>query len=141
MIQRHISDMAADAEAYCLIVSLCAYMIIQPGMQIPETLNVMESNELDGATTLGEILLAEVIEVRKSINYIEKPAITTVQTSFFLFGCYFNLENHAAAWYHLRDSTTFAILLGMHQERNYGRMESGGILRRRLFWLLFVTER
>jgi hypothetical protein len=67
----------------------------------------------------------------------------SVITSFFLFGSHFCLDKQNTAWFHLREATTLAQLLGMHMESFY--QTSGDIIenarKRRLYWLLFVTER
>ena len=65
-----------------------------------------------------------------------------VMTSFFFFGTYFCLDLHGTAWFHLREATTLALSSGMHDESTYkhlNRQERSR--RRRMYWLLFVTER
>lgn len=93
---------------------------------------------------LGNILLEEAIRVRKGHNYFESPTLSSVITSFFLFGSYFCLgeKYNNTAWFHLREATTLALMMGMHDEASYklgDTVESSS--RRRLYWLLFVTER
>ncbi|KAF2211497.1 hypothetical protein CERZMDRAFT_112587 [Cercospora zeae-maydis SCOH1-5] len=137
-----IGQMETSAEAYCLVVSLCAYMMIQPNMVIPadafDGLDISPQPSLQ----LGHALLQEALRVRKGCNYIESPTVWSVITSFFFFGSYFCLDRHNTAWFHLREATTLAQIMGMHDEANY---QSTDIIessrRRRLYWLLFVTER
>lgn len=141
-LQHMIMDINSSVETYCLIASLCAFMMIQPGVKIPES--NAAPGEVVPATTFatGTTLLDEVLRVRKGYDYIENPSLPTVITSFFIFGCYFGLDKHNTAWFHLREATTFAQILGMQDESNYA---TGDLIecsrRRRLYWLLFVTER
>lgn len=137
-----IGQMDNSIEAYCLVVSLCAYMMIQPNMVIsPEAFEGLEIPP-QPSLQLGHTLLQEALRVRKGHNYIENPSIWSVITSFFFFGSYFCLDRQNTAWFHLREATTLAQIMGMHEEVNYQLediVESSR--RRRLYWLLFVTER
>ena len=121
----------------------CAYMLIQPNMQLSTDLSLQDDLlERSSTSELGTTLLAEAVEARKASNYIEFPTPVSVTTSFFLFGCYFCLEKHNTAYFHLREATTIALLLGMNQEDGYtGTDVVEAVLKRRLYWLLFVTER
>ncbi|KAK4547028.1 hypothetical protein LTR36_001249 [Oleoguttula mirabilis] len=137
-----IGLMDTSVEAYCLVVSLCAYMMIQPNMVLCpgafDGLDVPPQSSLQ----LGHILLHEALHVRKGYDYIENPSVWTAITSFFFFGSYFCLDKHNTAWFHFREATTLAQIMGMHHESSYAsadHVESSR--RRRLYWLLFVTER
>ena len=133
--------MYQDSQAYCMVVSLCAYMLIQPNMQLPASL-ISGSTVVGSSTALGTTLLSDVLEIRKTIDPYENPSVQAVRTSFFLFGSYFCLEKQSTAWAYLRDATTVALLLGMHHENNYTKLsQPEADLRRSLYWLLYVTER
>ena len=131
--------MYQSPEAFVLVESLVAYMCIQPNMDLSEA--IMPDSTISTAE-LGAKLLADALETRKSLCYNENANATSVTTSFFFFGCYFCLEKHNSAWFHLREATTLAIIIGMHKEEHYSQGDSiANMLKRRLFWLLFVTER
>lgn len=134
--------MDTNVEAYCLVVSLCAYMMIQPNMVLPpDALEGLETQP-QSSLQLGQMLLQEALRVRKGYNYVETPTVWTIITSFFFFGSYFCLDKQNTAWFHLREATTLALIMGMHDEAHYqitDLIESQR--RRRLYWLLFVTER
>ncbi|KAF2154552.1 hypothetical protein K461DRAFT_222293 [Myriangium duriaei CBS 260.36] len=133
-LQQTISIMEINVEAYCLVTSLCAYMLIQP--------NLLLNAPGNQGPTLGLTLLKEALRVRKGCDYLEEPTIMSVITSFFLFGCYFCLDKTNTAWFHLREATTLAYVVRLHEEDSYatlGPVEASR--RRRLYWLLFVTER
>lgn len=141
-LQQMALGIDSSVEDYCLITSLCAFMMIQPGVKAPEGFGTREDSGATINLTTGTTLLDEVLRLRKGYEYIETPAGATVITSFFLFGCYFGLDKHNTAWFYLREATTLAQLLGMQDESNY--MTGDPIecsRRRRLFWLLYVTER
>ena len=136
-----IGQMDSSIEAYCLGVSLCAYMLIQPNMELPSTATA--GTALQGSSVpYGHILLEEALRVRKGYDYVENPSIWSVITSFFFFGSYFCLDKHNTAWFHLREATTLAIVIHMHEEDSYTTLDCiESSRRRRLYWLLFVTER
>jgi len=130
-----------NVDNYCLLTSLCAFMMIQPGMGIPGDASGLDSHP--GANLIsGNLLLDETLRVRKSYDHLETPTINSLVTSFFLFGCYFGLDMHNKAWFHLREATTLAHILGMQREETYLEFDVvNAARRRRLYWLLFVTER
>lgn len=132
-------------EAYCLITSLCAFMMIQPRMSLPGRPVGMRTDNDDlvpGKFTTATTLIEEVVRLRKAIEYVENPTLESVQTSLFLFACYFGLDKHNKAWYHLREATTLAQMIGMQEEPSYLYGDSvDSIMKRRLYWLLFITER
>ncbi|KAK5132996.1 hypothetical protein LTR08_008283 [Meristemomyces frigidus] len=137
-----IGLMDTNIEAYCLVVSLCAYMMIQPNMMLPHGAFVGLEVPPQSSLQLGHVLLQEAIRVRKGYEYIESPTVWTVITSFFFFGIYFCLDKQNTAWFHLREATTLSQIMGLHDEASYimpDFIESSR--RRRLYWLLFVTER
>lgn len=130
-----------NVDTYCLLTSLCAFMMIQPGMGIPG--DPLGLDSLPGANIVsGNLLLDETLRVRKSYDHLETPTMNSLVTSFFLFGCYFGLDLHNKAWFHLREATTLAHILGMQKEDTYLQFDAvEASRRRRLYWLLFVTER
>jgi hypothetical protein len=142
MIYGHES---AQSDAYCLIASLCAFVIVQPGM----TMNI--SGAL-GESYAGEppqnrygyanMLLEDLLRVRHGRDYVEHPSLTAAQTSFFLFCSYFTLERQNSCWYYLREASTLAQLMRMHDESSYMTGDTtDNLFRRRTFWLLLLTER
>jgi len=137
-----IAMMDTNIEAYCLVVSLCSYMMIQPNMVLPP--GALEGLEIRAQSTLqlGQMLLQEALRVRKGYDYVETPTVWTIVTSFFLFGSFFCLDKQNTAWFHLREATTLALIMGMHDEAHYRITDLADSQRRRcLYWLLFVTER
>lgn len=118
------------------------YMLIQPGLVVPQSAFEGIEERPQSSLHLGHKLLQEAIRVRKSFDYIESHTVWSVLTSFFLFGCYFCLDRQNLAWFHLREATTLAHLMGMHEEEHYKTADVvENSRKRRLYWLLFCTER
>jgi len=141
-IRQTVSDMSHSVEAYCLITAFCAFMLIQPGIVLKTGQLMEESSSSITNPKLGNVLMEESVRMRKGYDYVESPTVNTVITSFFLFGCCFGLNKHNTAWFHLGEATALAQILGMQDENTYlfdNVIETSR--KRRLFWLLFVTER
>lgn len=140
---RLIAEKDSSVEAYCLLCSLCAFMLIQPGIEsnAGHAIKILEGS-LSNNTSLGRALLEGALRRRKGYDYIENPSVNAVITSFFVFGCFFGLDKHNTAWFHLREATTLAQTIGMQHEKTYvGGDYVEAARMRKLFWLLFVTER
>ncbi|KAL8825088.1 MAG: hypothetical protein Q9170_007933 [Blastenia crenularia] len=142
-IFRLIAEMDSSVEAYCMLCSFCAFMLIQPGIESKAGYAMKNlKGSISNNTSLGRILLEGALRRRKRYDYIESPSVNAVITSFFVFGCFFGLDKHNTAWFHLREATTLAQTIGMQDEKTYiGGDLAESTRMRRLFWLLFVTER
>ncbi|CAN8096032.1 unnamed protein product [Discula destructiva] len=129
-------------DTYCLLTSLCAFMMIQPGMTIPGG-DPYGLDSMPGANIISStVLMEETMRVRKGFDYIEPPTFNTLCTSYFLFACYYGLEMHEKAWFHLRETATMMHMVGMDREAAYAQVDSvESCRRRRLYWLVFVAER
>ena len=92
-------------------------------------------------TAQGASLVEEMIRVRNFYNHVDSPSTTTAVTAFFLSACYFGLERHNSSWFYLRESITLVQILGMQDEASYAPQSIDSIMKRQLFWLLFVAER
>lgn len=130
-----------DIDSYCLLSSLCAFMMIQPGMPVPG--DPLGLDSMPGANMLtGTMLMDETLRVRKCYDHLETPTLGSLCTSYFLFACHYGLDFHNKAWFHLREATTLAHILNMNKEETYMQYDMiESSRRRRLYWLLFVTER
>lgn len=141
-IQHAVVNWDHSVESYCLLAALCAYVLLQPQMILPPTVAVRNESGATSNQQLAYMVLEESIRVRRNYDYIENPTLLSVYTSFFIFQCYFCLEKQNAAWCYLRQATTIAHILGMHDEETY---KPGDVIecsrKRRLFWLLFIIER
>jgi len=145
-IEQQAMYMDNNADTYCLLAALCAFTMFQPGMSLPGVSN-SDPFGLDtmgpGANIIsGTLLMDEAIKVRRSYDYLSSPTLNSICTSYFLFAGHYALEMHNKAWYHLREATTLAHMIGMNKEETYLQFDNiDASRRRRLYWLLFVTER
>ncbi|KAF1934071.1 C6 zinc finger domain-containing protein [Didymella exigua CBS 183.55] len=139
--QEAVVNMDRSIEAYSMIVALCAYVIIHANMEIQP--NLLERHEMAQMNNVqfGHILLEESVRVRRGYDYRENPTPFTVLTSWLYHGCYFGLAKENTAWTYLREATTQAQLLGMHDEETYKHDPLDSSRKRVLYWLLFMAER
>ena len=86
--------------------------------------------------------MEETIRVHKSYDYTENATLNAICTSFFLYACYNTLEIHDKAWFYVREAATLIHLGQLNKEETYLRFDNvEASRRRRLYWLLLVTER
>ncbi|KAL7624963.1 hypothetical protein AAE478_004177 [Parahypoxylon ruwenzoriense] len=130
-----------NLDTYCLVTSLCAWMMFQPGMNVPVADRLLDHLP-EASIASGTLLMEETIRVRKGYEYHESPTLNSLCTSYFLFCSYYALDLHDKAWFYLREATTLAHIIGMNKEETYLQYDNiEASRRRRLYWLLFLTER
>ncbi|TKA52036.1 hypothetical protein B0A55_12351 [Friedmanniomyces simplex] len=124
------------SDVYCLLCALCAATIVQLDASIPLPYLQPQSKPTD------DVFAEECLRERKTYDYITATSTLSCMTSFFLFAYYGNHESHAKAWFYLQEAITFAENLNMDDEQTYAKLDPvEAQWRRRLYWLLFVTER
>lgn len=125
-----------SAEVYCFLSALCACTIVQLDDSIPQPPPIHPSQHND------DFFAVECLRERKTFDTIEHISPFSVMTSFFLFCYYGNHEKHLQAWHYLQEAITFAEILDMDDEASYAKLDPIEMQwRRRLYWLLFITER
>ncbi|KAH0521841.1 hypothetical protein TsFJ059_005778 [Trichoderma semiorbis] len=141
-VEQQILYMEQNRDAYCLMASMCAFVMLQPGMTIPSS-DPYNLDVIPGANIVScQLLLEETLRVRKGYEYLEQITINSLATNFFLFGCYYGQEMHEKAWYYLREATTMIQMVGMNKEEYYMQLDVAEAARmRRIYWLFFVIER
>lgn len=86
--------------------------------------------------------ISQSLSLRQQSDFIDSPTINWILTSFFLFAYHGHLERHTSAWYYLREAIGLSLELKLHVEEPYCTRDPGESQRRkRIFWLLFITER
>jgi hypothetical protein len=149
--------MNQNLDTYCLLTALCSFVCLQPGMVLPmpsdddsfKNQDMMFSKNQDimfGNTIIASSALTEeTIRVRKGYDYVASPTVNSLCTSYLLFAIHHGLDMHDKAWFHLREATTLAHMARMNEEPAYLQYDRSDSIdasrRRRLYWLLFVTER
>lgn len=132
-------------QRYAFMSSLCAATHIQlklDGAAPPSDPTSLQA-AVDGRSVMsGEELLSEAVRARAECDVVEDVSIESLLTSFFLFASYGNLDKQKHAWFYLCQSMSMVFTLGLHRESTYsGLSMEEAEERRRVFWLLFVTER
>ncbi|SPN98675.1 related to transcription activator amyR [Cephalotrichum gorgonifer] len=134
--------MEQSRDAYCLATTLCALVMLQPGMNMPASdpynLDMMACSNM----VASQLLLEEAMRVRVGYEYFVSPTLNSIVTSYLFFACYHATEVHDRAWFYLREASTMMQMAGMHKEETYMEWDPvEASRRRRLYWLLFSTER
>lgn len=133
----------ASAQRYAFLTALCAATNFQ--LHFDAIIDPISSSPSHDRTPLvsGEKILAEAVRARNECdNIYEQVNTESLLTSFFLFAAYGNLDRHDQAWFYLNQAISMAMALGFHQEATFAACErEEAEKRRRVFWLLFVTER
>ncbi|KFY01592.1 hypothetical protein O988_02662 [Pseudogymnoascus sp. VKM F-3808] len=139
VLQREMLDYSGDimnttTETYYLIVSFCAFIIIQTG-SVHHTASKSDGSLLQSDVSYGQALINEALEARKSANPLIIPSVEAVVTSFLLYGSYRSLNDQSKAWFFLREATTLYMssIIEGNTQRSLGSNQ--------LFWLLLITER
>lgn len=126
----------ASSDVYCFLCSICAATIVQLDESIPQPAPLQPGRRTD------DLFADECLRERKTFDYIESASTLSIMTSFFLFAYYGNHEKHSKAWHYLQESITSAENLNMDDESSYAKLDPiEAQWRRRLYWLLFITER
>ncbi|OAA53348.1 Transcription factor [Cordyceps fumosorosea ARSEF 2679] len=134
---------------YTLLLALAAVTRIQLRLDHPEEhgaqggTRLHEDGSVDDCTT-GPRFLEAAETARQKVNVADTMSEDAILTSFFLFVCYGNQENHKKAWFYLNQSVSMALLLDLDNETAEsvaGLTDKDIDRRRRIFWLLFISER
>lgn len=134
-----------SAQRYAFLASLCAATHIQLKLDgdtpVPEPSRLQSMGE-GHCLMSGEELLTEAVRARRECDIVEGMNIESLLTSFFLFATYGNLDRQDHAWFYLCQATSMAFTLGLHRESTYAEWNvEEAEEKRRVFWLLFITER
>ncbi|MCJ1391205.1 hypothetical protein MMC18_004067 [Xylographa bjoerkii] len=140
-MEQTLKEIDTRTEAYCLVGSICSFVVIQPDFHVQTTGDRPRTISMRRVVAQCLRLVEETLRVWNSYDHKDNPTLTDVLIAFFLSAAYFGLEKANAAWIHLREAITLAQLLGMHDEGTYKRGDVDGDIRRRLFWLLYISER
>ncbi|KAF7712731.1 Amylolytic gene expression activator [Penicillium ucsense] len=134
-----------SASRYAFLASLCAATHIQLKLDgdtpVPDPAR-LESLGDGHSLFSGETLLSEALRARRDCDIVDDVSIESLLTSFFLFASYGNLDKQSHAWYYLCEAISMTFSLGLHRESSYAELSvEDAEERRRVFWLLFITER
>ncbi|KAM0408431.1 hypothetical protein ACHAPD_011907 [Fusarium lateritium] len=145
-------DILADAakidqlppSRYALILAICAAtrMQLRLDKRVDGSDNDLNTEIPPEPRLDGDILVSLAENSLRQYSVIDDTTLDSVLVSFFLFASYGNLNDSRHAWYYLNQSITLAQALDLTRESGYhGLPDKDREKRRRVFWLLFVTER
>ncbi|PYI00477.1 hypothetical protein BO78DRAFT_42087 [Aspergillus sclerotiicarbonarius CBS 121057] len=123
-----------DHETYALATAVAAATIAQ--------LRLGQNSLLDKSIT-ADTFASECMKARRSCDYRSRLNLNNVRTAFFLHVYYENQQSGASeSLLYLREAITLAQMMYLHREASYsGLSPDEQQMRRRVLWLLFVTER
>ncbi|OIW24784.1 RING-3 protein [Coniochaeta ligniaria NRRL 30616] len=156
-----LPHLTSSPEMYGLLTACCAVIVLSPEIlsashhasaspfspSSSPTSSDIGSETLDSVRAMpsAEFLVSETIRARGFCNFTDCPSLTSVQTSFFLFSAFFCLGNDNSAWFYLREAITLLQLLRLDEESTYSLSLADNVVlsvySRRMFWVLFITER
>ena len=117
---------------------------------------------------VGRFFLDECLAVRQGYDFPEDTSLGAVVSSFWLSTSFFEINRDRKSWFYLREALTLALDLELEDEKSYQVCENGNdrnnvsnsshsddndrlnrgplspeeaLCQRRVFWILFVTER
>ncbi|KAG8674058.1 hypothetical protein FPOAC1_000021 [Fusarium poae] len=145
-------DILADAaridqlppSRYALILAICAAtrMQLRLDKRVDGSDNDLNAEIPPEPRLDGDILVSLAENSLRQYSVIDDTTLDSTLVSFFLFASYGNLNDSRHAWYYLNQSITLAQALDLTRESGYhGLPDEDREKRRRVFWLLFVTER
>ncbi|KAI8242344.1 hypothetical protein K4K55_010680 [Colletotrichum sp. SAR 10_96] len=132
-------------ESYGLLMSCCANIALDPDiLSTPADLSNLQQSSSAGINLPPvDFFLSEALRSRRYHNVADTQSLAQVQTSFFLYCIYFCLNNDNAAWFYIREAMTILQTLRYHEEATYNEIADASTKKyaRRIFWVLFITER
>ncbi|KAK2799722.1 hypothetical protein FQN50_008370 [Emmonsiellopsis sp. PD_5] len=138
-LQLDVSRMNESTEAYCLVATVCAFVIIQTGAVRPPV-SSLDGDPLVADLAYGQRLLDEALEARRYLDILSRPSCRIIIITFFLYCCHVGLNHQKQGWFFLREATT--LYMSGPVELDSG-MDSAAnaLVPNRLFWLLLISER
>ncbi|KAK9323785.1 hypothetical protein V1517DRAFT_86893 [Lipomyces orientalis] len=138
--QQDVILMNDSIESYCLVVSFCAFVIIQTG-GVKHAFSGADGSQLDADISHGRTLLDEALAARRQLDILAEPMFETVIVSFFLYCCHVGLGLQREGWFFLREATTLYSTRTVKSDDTSEEAMYLESLWQNLYWLLLVSER
>lgn len=128
-------------EVYALATAVAAATIAQ--LRLGQNTNASSGANGAEKPVTADTFAAESLRARNSSGYRAKVNLNNVRTSFFLHVYYENqCSGGSESLLYLREAISLAQMMQLHRESSYARLlPEEQQIRRRVLWLLFVTER
>ncbi|KAL5341425.1 fungal-specific transcription factor domain-containing protein [Aspergillus crustosus] len=103
----------------------------------------LDRTDTSDRSITADAFVMECLETRRSFDYRSRVNLNTIRTAFFLHVYYENQQpGGSESILYLREAITLAQMMYLHREASYACLPlEEQQLRRRVLWLLFVTER
>ncbi|KAI1851522.1 hypothetical protein JX266_002984 [Neoarthrinium moseri] len=124
----------AGAEAYCVLVGICAMVLLQ--VEDPEARQFADLVTAETNSAYGWVLLEEALAAHRHLARRSNPSYENVLLTFFIYACHAALLHHSQAFFFLRETTTSYLLFKPEEWPDTTK-----ILAERLFWVLVASER
>jgi hypothetical protein len=135
--QRYVEQMDHCIHAYCLVVSFCAFVMMQTGYSSAQAAGSRWTQSMDA----GRELLDEATEARKHLDPLTVPVRQSITIAFLLYGCHIALGNQRHAYYFLREATTLYTAGMLDSQSGALDGDEDNSSSGKLFWLLLISER
>jgi hypothetical protein len=121
------------SEDYILLTALSGATMIQLNLSPPDG---------SGSSFSAEAFIEECLLERYRSDHLGNVTRSAVITSFYLFVYFSHLEKHYKGWYYLQEAISFAQAMDLDDDEVVSELDTEeSQWSRRLFWLLFITER
>lgn len=132
--RRMLESTEAGSEAYCVLVGMCAMVLLQVEEPGGRQFGELVSAETNAA--YGWVLLEEALAAHRHIPRRSNPSFENVLLAFFIYACHAALLHHSQAFFFLRETTTLYLLF-----KPETLPDPTKDLAARLFWVLIASER
>ncbi|KAK6077249.1 hypothetical protein SCUP234_00925 [Seiridium cupressi] len=134
-LQRRMTESTeAGAEAYCVLIGMCAMVLLQ--VEEPGGRRFSDPVTAETNAAYGWVLLEEALAAHRHIPRRSNPSFENVLLAFFIYACHAALLHHSQAFFFLRETTTLYLLFKPETLPDPTRT-----LAERLFWVLIASER
>lgn len=135
--RRYVEQMDHYIHAYCLVVSFCAFVMMQTGYSSSQAAGSRWTQSMDA----GRELLDEATEARRHLDPLTVPVRQSITIAFLLYGCHIALGNQRHAYYFLREATTLYTAGMLDTQSGALDGDEDNSSSGKLFWLLLISER
>ncbi|KAI1762684.1 hypothetical protein GGR53DRAFT_407511 [Hypoxylon sp. FL1150] len=140
LTKEYVADMRtraaseAGSEAYCVLLGLCAMVMLQ--VEEPRGNSFGQLITAENNAGYGWLLLEEALAAHRYLTRKSAPSLDSVLLVFFIYACNSSLFCHSPAFVFLREASTLFLLI-----KPEGMDELSRSLAERLFWVLLISER
>lgn len=132
VLSSEVAQMDSSPISRQLILAFCAYVANSTKLSSEGTPQSPRYTDVNPGRHFLDAALS-VVDTRR----VTEPNPHSVYISFFLYGAYAGQGDYRQAWFYLREATTLFMMLRTEKLEGWYNEQA----RRRLFWILVVSER